>query len=415
MIFHSHRMANGLEVVAESHPSAHSAAVGFFVRAGARDENDGIAGISHFLEHMVFKGTESRDVDQVNREFDAMGAHYNAYTSEEATVYYAAILPEKLGDAVALWADLLRPALRAEDFATEKNVILEEIRMHEDEPPFGADEKCRALCFGDHPLGRDVLGTPESITAMRPEQMREYHRLYYAADNIILAAAGRLDFDALVATAERCCGAWAPGGARRAPTPATMREGCHVIEKPTAAQQYVLRMSAAPSATDPDRFAAILLSMILGDDLGSRLYWELVDPGLAEHATVAHAEYEEAGAWLVSICCEPQQAADNLRRAVNVFRAAEADGVAEAELRQAQSKLMSRVVLAAERPRGRMFAVGGNWLYRREYRSVEQDLDEVAAVSIDRIAAVAKRYPLSRAMTVTIGPLATLGNTPAAT
>ena len=404
MHFHRHTLPNGLEVVAECNPLAHSAAVGFFVRTGARDEDPAVAGVSHFLEHMVFKGTATRSADDVNREFDEMGAHYNAYTSEENTVYYAAVLPEQLERAIGLWSDLLRPSLREADFETEKKVILEEIRMHEDQPPFGADEKCREFHFGDHPLGRSVLGTDASITGLTAARMRDYFRRRYSPGNIVLAAAGRLDFGALVAAAERCCGAWEPAEAARDLAPAARREGFHVLHKPAAVQQYVLQIAAAPSATDPDRHAAKLLSVILGDDLGSRLYWELVDPGLAEHAGLGHGEFEGAGIWMSSMCCEPAAAVDNMECMAAIFEEAETD-VTEAELQTAKSKVRSRIVLHSERPRGRMFAVGSDWVYRREYRSIEQDLDDVDSVSLDDVAAVLAKYPLTRATTVAVGPL----------
>ena len=172
--FLTHVLENGLEIVAECNAEAHSTALGFFVKTGARDETAAVAGVSHFLEHMMFKGTPSRTADQVNREFDEMGAHYNACTSEENTVYYAAVLPEHQDRAVALLGDILRPSLRQEDFDTEKQVILEEIRMYEDQPPFGADDKCRAAFFGSHPLGHSVLGTAASVGALSVADMRAY-------------------------------------------------------------------------------------------------------------------------------------------------------------------------------------------------------------------------------------------------
>ena len=166
MEFLEHKLPNGLTVVAECNADAYSTAVGFFVETGARDETAAQAGVSHFLEHMVFKGTPTRSGEDVNRAFDEMGAHYNAFTSEENTVYYAAMLPEHQTAAVELLADILRPSLREEDFNTEKKVILEEIKMYEDQPPFGADEKCRAAHFGPHPLGRSVLGTLDTVGAL---------------------------------------------------------------------------------------------------------------------------------------------------------------------------------------------------------------------------------------------------------
>ncbi len=222
MEFHKHVLANGLEIVAECNAEAHSTALGFFVETGARDETDEISGVSHFLEHMVFKGTPTRSADDVNREFDEMGAHYNAFTSEENTVYYAAVLPEYQTSATELLADIIRPSLREEDFDTEKQVIIEEIRMYDDQPPFGADEKCKALHFGRHPLGRSVLGTVQSITDLRVDAMREYFQRRYSPGNMTLAAAGRIDFAMLVKTAERHLRPLGAGGhrARRTAGPA---------------------------------------------------------------------------------------------------------------------------------------------------------------------------------------------------
>ena len=406
MEFLEHTLPNGLEIVAECNGEAHSTALGFFVKTGARDETDAVAGVSHFLEHMVFKGTASRSADDVNREFDEMGAHYNAFTHEENTVYYAAVLPEYQGRAVELLADILRPALREDDFNTEKKVILEEIQMYDDQPPFGADDKCRALFFGSHPLGRSVLGTAASVGGLSSQAMREYFRRRYGPGNIVLAAAGRIDFDALVATAEQLCGSWEAVSSRRDVQPAKGQSGFRVLPKEMATQQYVLQISGGPSAEDDDRYAAKLLAVVLGDDSGSRLYWELVDPGLAETAGLSHSEHEGAGMMMTFMSCDPEQAADNLNRILNVYRGAEADGVTADELEQAKNKIRSRIVLSGERPRGRLFAVGNDWVYRRQYRSIEADLATVAGITVDDLAAVLAKYPLSRPATVTIGPLA---------
>jgi predicted Zn-dependent peptidase len=408
MQFLTHVLPNGMEIVAECNPAAYSAALGFFVRAGARDETDDTAGVSHFLEHMMFKGTPSRSADDVNREFDEMGAHYNAFTNEENTVYYAAVLPELQSRALELLADILRPALRDEDFHTEKQVILEEIRMYEDQPPFGADDRCRALFFGTHPLARSTLGTAESIRQLSVEAMRDYFRRRYSPGNIVLAAAGRIDFDALVADATRCCGDWPPCEAPRTITPAAACAGFEVVCKDSAAQQYLLQYSAAPAAEDADRFHAKLLATMLGDDSGSRLYWELVDPGLAEQVSLSHAEHQGAGILMTYMSCEPDNAAENLRRIAEVYRRAETEGLAAEELEQAKSKVRSRIVLSGERPRGRLFTLGGDWVYRRQYRPIEQDLDEIAAIRLDEIMRAQKKYPLARSAAVAIGPLAEL-------
>jgi predicted Zn-dependent peptidase len=395
-----------LEIVAECNGDAYSTALGFFVKTGARDESDELAGVSHFLEHMVFKGTPTRSADDVNREFDEMGAHYNAFTNEESTVFYAAILPEYTDWAVGLLADILRPSLREDDFNTEKKVIIEEIRMYEDQPPFGADEKCRAIYFDPHPLGRSVLGTEQTVGRLTAEQMRDYFRCRYSPSNIVLAGAGRIDFEDLVRIVDRYCGHWEPQRASRLVTPSSPRDAFQTLVKETATQQYTVAMTAGPSATDPDRFAAKLLSMVIGDDTGSRLYWDLVDPGLAEHVSLNHYEYEGAGLMVTYLCCEPNETPENLQRVLDVYRIAEQQGVAAEELAQAKSKVSSRVVLSSERPRGRLFSVGSDWVQRGEYCSVRDVLDDVAAVSLDDVLAVLRKYPLSRGTTVTIGPSA---------
>jgi predicted Zn-dependent peptidase len=408
MEFLEHILPNGLEIVAECNEAAYSTALGFFVRTGSRDENDAIAGVSHFLEHMVFKGTPRRSADDVNREFDEMGAHYNAFTNEENTVFYAAVLPEQQERAVDLLADILRPSLREDDFNTEKKVILEEIQMYDDQPPFGADDKCRALYYGAHPLGRSVLGTAESVGALTAEAMLEYFYRRYSPSNIVLAGAGRIDFDALVATAARCCGGWEFKTTERRLEPVVGQSGFHVLSRESATQQYVMQLTAGPSAEDDDRYAAKLLATVLGDDSGSRLYWELVDPGLAEHVSLSHGEHEGAGMMMTYLCCEPEQTADNLRRILALYRQAEADGVTPAELEQAKNKIRSRVVLSAERPRGRLFAIGNDWIYRREYHPTDAELRTIAEITLDDLVAVLKKYPLSRSTTVAIGPLGEL-------
>lgn len=405
MEFLRHTLANGLEIVAERDTEAHSMALGYFVRTGSRDETDELAGVSHFLEHMMFKGTPSRTADDVNREFDEMGAHYNAFTSEENTVYYAAVLPEYQESAVALLSDILRPSLREEDFDTEKQVILEEILMYEDQPPFLADEKVKTAYFGAHPLGRSVLGSAESITDLSVDAMRKYFERRYSPCNIVLVASGRVDFDALVASAQRYCGEWTPCATSRQLASAVPGVGFRAYRKETATQQYVLAMAAGPGATDVDRYAAKLLATVLGDDSGSRLYWELVDPGLAEQASLSHYEYDDAGVLGTFMCCDPDDTADNLDRVLDVYRKVEADGVTPVEVEQAKSKIRSRIVLSSERPRGRLFVVGSDWLHRREYCSVSNDLQAVAALTAADVNAVLRKYPLTRNTTVTIGPL----------
>jgi len=402
--FKQHRLANGLEIVAECQPSAASSAVAFFVSTGARDETPELSGVSHFLEHMVFKGTPTRTPEDVNREFDEIGAQFNAFTSDENTCYYAFVLPEYLEKVVQLWADVLRPSLREEDFTKEKQVILEEIGMYLDQPPYGADDQIKALYFGKHPLAGSVLGTKESVSAIQAEGMRKYFEARYSPRNIVIAAVGQINFPKLVEWAEKYCGSWKPFEVSRKLSQPEFKPSFLAIEKPTSTQQYLMHMAPGPGASDADRYAAKLLSMVLGDDTGSRLYWELVDPGLAESVSLGHIEYVDCGSYSTFLSCDPERTEDNLARILAAFRKAEAEGITAEELEQAKSKINSNVVLRGERPRGRLFTVGGNWSLRREYRSMRDDLDTVAAITVADVNAVLKRYPLSKGTIVTIGP-----------
>lgn len=404
-MFLKETLANGLEVIAEVNSDAHSSALGFFVRTGSRDENSDVAGVSHFLEHMVFKGTPTRSPEDVNREFDEMGAHYNAFTSEENTVYYAAILPEYQDRVVGLWGDVLRPSLRQEDFDTEKQVILEEIKMYDDQPPYGADEKCKAAFFGRHPLGNSVLGSLQSVGDLPVDAMRAYFSRRYSPGNITLVGAGKIDFDAFVASAKRYCGDWQPVETGRAVQRPAPERGFSHMTKESATQEYVVQLANAPGATDDDRYVAKILATILGDDTGSRLYWELVDPGRAENASLSHYEYQGAGLFLSYLACAPENTADNLQRVFDVYRRAEVDGFLQSELDQAKRKINSRVVLGSERPRSRLFNVGINWIHRGKYITVKDDLEAVAAVTLEQLSGVLARHPLTQSNTLAVGPL----------
>ena len=409
MTFLHERLANGLDVVAEVSATAVSTSLGFFVATGARDETDAEAGVSHFLEHMVFKGAPGLPGDEINRRFDAMGAAANAFTSEEDTVFYASVLPERQGDALELLARMMRPGLAGGDFDTEKLVIQEEIRMYDDQPPFGADDRCRAAYFGSHPLARSVLGTVESIGGLPVEAMRDYHRRRYAPGTMVLAAAGAVDFRGLVAAARRLCGDWEPQPAtpRLVPTTAAPARGdvTERIVRSTAALAYVTRFSPGPAEDHADRFAAKLLAVVLGDGSGSRLYWEVVDSGAAEQATLHHHEFLDAGLFTTQLSCAAADAAGLLDRIRGVYEKAAREGITVREFEQARNKLAARVVLGGERPRRRLFEVGGEWSHARAYRSVADALAIVESLTRDDLARVLATWDLTGpAATVIAGP-----------
>ena len=405
MEFRQTTLNNGLEIVAEVNPNAHSLALAFFVKTGARDETPEIAGVSHFLEHMVFKGTPRRSAEDVNRQLDEMGSQANAFTSEEQTVYYAVVLPEQQQNAVDLLADIMRPSLRVEDFETEKQVILEEIMKYDDQPPFGGHEKCMAAFFGDHPLGNSVLGTIDTVTALTAAQMMEYFKGRYSPHNITLVASGNVDWDALVKQGEECCGSWERFETSRDLSVGPAHQDFKVITKENATQQYLIQLAAAPAAADEDRYAARLLSVILGDDCGSRLYWDLVDPGLSEFASTDSYEFQGTGLYMNYICCGPDQAEQNLAKLAEIVGELEKDGVTQKELDQSKNKVCSHVVLRSESPASRLFSVGSSWIQRGSYRSVADGVKAYRNVDLKQIHAVLEKYPISKCATLAIGPL----------
>jgi predicted Zn-dependent peptidase len=358
---------------------------------------------------MAFKGSDRRTTADVNRDFDRIGADYNAFTSEEATVYYASVLPEYLPAALDSVADLLRPVLRQDDFDMEKKVILEEISRYEDQPQSCAFDRAKIAYFGKHNLGNSILGTPESIVALTRDQMEGYFRRRYNAANITLSVGGRFDFDEIIRLAEKHCGDWPSAEAGRTGQTETNGDGgVHVVTKPTVAQQYTVLMSPGPAASSPLRPAADLLGMAIGDDSGSRLYWELVDPGRAESAGCSFSEYDGTGVFYTSFSGEPESTAENLERTRAVLAAVQKDSITEEELATAKSKLLSRLVRSGERPRGRMMAVGMNWLYLSTYRSVDEDLRIYESVTLASLREVLERYPLTRSTVLTLGPLTAL-------
>ncbi len=396
MQFEHTTLDNGLEVIAELSDRALSVAAGFVVKAGSRDESADVAGVSHFLEHMTFKGTKRRDAVTVNRDFDRVGAKHNAQTSEEDTFYHVTCLPEYLPQAFDVLADILRPTLRFDDFETEKKVIIEEIRMYLDNPMSVAYEAAKTAHFGSHPLGNSILGTVESITAMEAEQMRDYFAHRYSPSNIVLAFAGKSDWNALVELAKTHCGRWEGGVAAREALPFRGSESFSAILRADDQQQTVVAVCSGPPLESPDRYAAHLLATILGDHTGSRLYWTLIDPGLADGAELSYQDYNQAGSFFTFLSCEPDATQANLGRIADLYRTAIHDGLTEEELSQAKNKVLARSVLRSERPMGRLASLGFHWMYRRQYIPVEDELEAFNRVTVadlrrllERLAALA--------------------------
>lgn len=385
----THKSLGGPEIIAICDPSAFTTSVGWFVNTGARDETPETAGISHFLEHMVFKGTKRRTAEQVNSELDHLGAQSNAFTSEESTVFHACVLPECQSRAVDLLTDIMRPSLREEDFETERQVILEEIAMYDDQPPYGAMERAMELFFGEHSLGRRVLGTAETVSEMTIDQMVGYHRHRYTLDNMFLAASGKVDFEQLVEQTEALVSSWPARTQPRQTILPKFGASESIIERPATHQQYTVKIWPGVGCNDPSRYALRLLSSVIADESGSRLFWELIDTGLAETAALWPQFFQECGCIVGYLCCAPEDTQHNIDAIQRVFQQVIDLGVSQRELDLARNKIVSSLILSDERPSNRLFALGQSWLARRRYDPLDAVLARYAAVTPDDLREVA--------------------------
>jgi predicted Zn-dependent peptidase len=392
--FECETLDNGLTIIGECDESAHTAAVGFFVKAGARDETAELMGVSHFLEHMMFKGTDRRSADDINREFDEIGASYNAYTTSEMTCFYAHVLPEQFGRATDLLGDMMRPALREEDFKQERGVILEEIAMYMDNPFWVLHDEVGTRRYPGHPLGHLVLGTPETITSMQPAQMRGYFEEWYAANNTVVAVAGKVDFAAAVEQIRELCQGWNVSGAARDSTEPTAPSEEVTLRKDTVSRGYYLAITPAPAVQSDERYAASLLAKALGDVDNSRLHWALIETGLADEAQASYDPHDGGGNFMLYASCEPDQI-DEVRAAIDHEVAHCLDSISENDLLRLRNKAATAVTLAGERPSGRMQRLGRLWTYLHEHKTLEEELERLCSVTIDDLRAVYEKYPFS--------------------
>ena len=404
MEFKKKKLANGLAVIGEVNKSAKSAAVGFFVKTGSRDETKQINGVSHFLEHMLFKGTEKLSAFEVNEAFDRTGADFNAGTSWENTVFHAAVLPEYLVEVTKLWIELMRPALRDEDFNIEKNVIKEEIAMYKDTPSFDVMERCRTLHFDNHPCGNSVLGKEESVSNLTADQMRGYFIRRYAPNNMAVAFAGNFDWEQICSVVESRCEKWQRQAASRKLEEAPGSKKKKRVEKSNLAREHICLMSPAVPAQDPRRFAASLLATIIGDDVGSRFFWELVDKALAEAATMQFGAMDGTGVFCSYIRCSSGNVSKVLDTVKSIFESLSRIGVTEDEMKTAKNKILSALVIKNELPMGRLIDLGANWIYLEQYRTIEDDINAINAVTVDDVGALIEQFNPGDFTQLSIGP-----------
>ncbi len=407
-VFHTHKLSNGLQIIGQPMPDFESVAVSYYVRTGSRDEPDpSIAGVSHFLEHMVFKGTKTLDWQEITLAFNKIGAELNAFTSHEATVYYARVLGEYLDRAVELLSDMMYPRLAESDFETEKEVIVNEIARSEDQPYNATYRRMMQTYFGSHPLGHDVLGTPESIRNMRVEKMREYWNNRYAANNLILSVAGNFSWEHIVELAEKHCTNWRVGDASRHVEHYEPARPINDVEVDKKLKQQIMIL-AMPSVDlkDPDYYAAVLGSSILGDSDGSRLYWNIYQKGLAESASASIWAMDGTGILQMQANSTPEEAPRVLKMLRTELNSLLADGVYEDEVQRAKDKWISSIVLSSESTFSRMFSLASDWVTEGRLISVDEEIERVEKVTSKDILRALKRFPIQeKQVLTTLGPL----------
>lgn len=380
-------------MVGETLPEAQSVSFAFFVNTGARDEQPQESGLSHFLEHMMFKGTDSRDALTLTYALGDLGCQANAYTSEEHTVYYSSQLPERAPQALELFADMLRPALDPVEYDMERKVILEEISLYRDRPFFVLFEQAMQDFFGEHPLGNSVLGSEESIAQSTPEVMRGYHDRRYTASNITLSAAGPMAQAELVQLAEKYCGGWAsepkPGRDRRIPDQSTHES---TFRSPGLQQSHLLWLLPGPSSQEEMRYAGAVLGTILGDNHASRLYWALVEPGFVENVNFDVDTKDGAGVLSVHATFLPTMR-DQVEQILETV-VIDPEDISPDEIERAKLKMKSRLVMESELPLSRAMAHGSEWLYREELFDIRKEMIGLDAVDESSIKELLERYPL---------------------
>ena len=402
--FQSKTLQNGLTIIGEHNANAQSFAAGYFVNTGSRDESAEISGVSHFLEHMAFKGTRNRSAEDINREFDEIGANNNAYTNEERTVYYGSVVAERGPNLLDLLTDMMRPTLNQDDFDMEKNVILEEIAMYDDRPSFKVFDLANEAFFNRHPLGNSVLGTVESISALSREQMQMYFENRYAPNNMTLALTGNYDWSAVTKQIEMLTRTWTAQESPRTNPKLEPRQGSEISEDKRLKRAHTAFYAPGLSAQDDNRYAAFLIANCIGDSSGSRLYWSLLDKGLVDSVYFSHDSSDGAGNYVGYASSSPESLSGVKDIFVNELMKVQNEGLTKEEWERAQRKLATSLTLRAETPYGRLMALGPNYLYNQNYQSPKELIDTIFSVSLSDGHNVLEMKPFSSLFSYTLSP-----------
>ncbi|MEJ7652159.1 MAG: pitrilysin family protein [Chloroflexia bacterium] len=399
------KLPNGLTVVGQRMPGIESVAMCFHVKTGSRHESAEVSGVSHFLEHMMFKGTATRSAIDISKEFEQMGAEFNAFTWVESTVYYARVLGDQVPKALAVLADMMRPKLDEGEFTMEKGVIIEEIARSEDQPTHELIHDLFATFFGDYPLGASVLGTPDTIKNMTIGQMRDYYTNRYSPNNMILGVAGAFDPDTLLKLVRERTADWTPQETARSSEEFRPQPHTEVKVKSKLQQEHVaIACPRRPRATTKFGPASRLGAR---RSSGSRLFWEVTQKGLADSVDTDYYGFDGAGMFLTYFSASPERAPEVLTIVRGEMEKLEREGVTVEELERAKVKAVSGTVIGGEASTRRMFEVTDLYISHGRAMSVDEIVAKIEAVTVEDVRRVLDAHPFSASFTLqAAGPLA---------
>ncbi|MDT5068593.1 MAG: hypothetical protein QOK02_4748 [Mycobacterium sp.] len=390
-------LPGGLRVVTEYLPAVRSASVGVWVGVGSRDEGATVAGAAHFLEHLLFKSTPTRTAVDIAQSMDAVGGELNAFTSKEHTCYYAHVLDSDLALAVDLVADVvLNGRCAVDDVELERQVVLEEIAMRDDDPEDALADMFMTALFGDHPVGRPVIGSAESVSAMSRTQLHSFHQRRYTPERMVVAVAGNVDHDEVVALVREHFASRLIRGRR----PVAPRKGAGringnpglIMGKRDAEQTHVSLGVRTPGRNWEHRWALSVLHTALGGGLSSRLFQEVRESrGLAYSVYSALDIFADSGSLSVYAACLPDRFADVMKVTTAVLESVARDGITENECRIAKGSLRGGLVLGLEDSGSRMSRIGRSELNYGAHRTIEHTLRQIEQVTLDQVNAVARR------------------------
>lgn len=392
-LYTQHTLSNGLHIVIEQMPDVRSAAAGFLVRTGARDEPPELAGVSHFLEHMMFKGTRKRGWREITVDFDRMGSSYNAFTSQDRTVYYGWVRAGDIGAQIELLADMLRSTLPPEEFEMEKNVILEEIAMSKDSLEHTAVDFLQEKVFAGSSLAWPVLGYDETVRGLSRERMWAYFEQRYTPDRMALVVTGNVDPRAVIGYAEEHCGDWGPSGAEWPRAAPVIRGGVDVRVVERFRQQCVALTFPAVGERDGLAETAATVAAILGGE-NSRFYWNIVQTGISSRTGAHYLGFTDCGVLLLYGLCPPEKCEALLEALRREARRLMSEPAADYELNRIKTRRRTSLAVESEAPYQRLTQLMDDLEYHGAPRTVEQMLAEVDAVNQERIGEYLRRCPI---------------------